>query len=295
MSTEVLPVKTDASAVAIEPAKPRAVTGFDADDPVSLYMDSAIFEQLQRVAKLMSTSELVPAHLRGKQADCFLVAAQSVRWRIDPFAAAQESFVTQGKLGYQGKLIAAIVNARLDPAHTLDYEYSGEGDARKVIVTGRRRGQPKDRTVEGTVGGWKTSNEKWKVMTDQMLSYRGAREWARRHLPEAIIGIQADEEPGETVELERRSDGVFAPPKTLNELTERLAPPPAAKPCQHPAVPPSKVAATPKGHTLACPDCGQEFEGEAEPREPGEDDGPAPAAAGPVVAAADRKGQRRLA
>ena len=176
-------------------AAPRAVS-VDFNDPVAVYLDSDIFGQLQRVAKLMSSASLAPAHLRGegKLGDCFLVAAQAFRWRMDPFAVAQHTYVLSGKLGYEGKLIAAIVNASGKLAGSLDYRYSGAGDQRSVTVSGKLVGDAEPREVIGTVAGWKTGNEQWKKNTDQMLAYRGAREWARRYMPEAILGIHADDE-----------------------------------------------------------------------------------------------------
>jgi len=174
---------------------PRAVS-VDFNDPVAVYLDSDIFGQLQRVAKLMSSASLAPAHLRGegKLGDCFLVAAQAFRWRMDPFAVAQHTYVLSGKLGYEGKLIAAIVNASGKLAGSLDYRYSGAGDQRSVTVSGRLAGDAEPREVVGTVAGWKTTNEQWKKNPDQMLAYRGAREWARRYMPEAILGIHADDD-----------------------------------------------------------------------------------------------------
>ena len=174
---------------------PRAVA-VDFSDPVAVYLDSDIFGQLQRVAKLMSSASLAPAHLRGegKLGDCFLVAAQAFRWRMDPFAVAQHTYVLSGKLGYEGKLIAAVVNASGKLQGSLDYQYSGAGDQRQVTVLGKLIGDVAPRAVVGTVGGWKTSNEQWKKNTDQMLAYRGAREWARRYMPEAILGIHADDD-----------------------------------------------------------------------------------------------------
>ena len=174
---------------------PRAVS-VDFNDPVAVYLDSDIFGQLQRVAKLMSSASLAPAHLRGegKLGDCFLVAAQAFRWRMDPFAVAQHTYVLSGKLGYEGKLIAAIVNASGKLAGSLDYRYSGAGDQRSVTVSGKLVGDAEPREVIGTVAGWKTGNEQWKKNTDQMLAYRGAREWARRYMPEAILGIHADDD-----------------------------------------------------------------------------------------------------
>lgn len=206
------------------PSVPRPAVSFDADDPVSLYMNTGIFDQLQRVAKMMAKANLVPAHLRGdeKIADCFLVAAQAFRWRMDPFSVAQHTFVTSGKLGYEGKLIAGLINASGKLETNLRPVYSGDGQGRKVVIVGRIRGEPEDRTIDGTVAGWKTSNEKWQSMPDQMLFYRGAREWARRHMPEVMLGISAEEE---VVEMERAPEGGYiAAPKApaLAELTERL-------------------------------------------------------------------------
>lgn len=168
----------------------------DFNDPVAIYLDSDIFAQLQRVAKLMSSASLAPAHLRGegKLGDCFLVAAQAFRWRMDPFSVAQHTYVLSGKLGYEGKLIAAIVNASGKLQGSLDYSYSGSGDLRSVTVSGKLVNDAEPRLVVGTVSGWKTSNEQWKKNTDQMLAYRGAREWARRYMPEAILGIHADDD-----------------------------------------------------------------------------------------------------
>lgn len=228
MSSEVVnpetaqaPANGETQTMALERATPlrrdAIPVEFDPNDPVALYMNTGVFEQLQRVAKLMASSELVPQHLRGKQADCFLVAAQAFRWRMDPFSVAQHTFVTQGKLGYEGKLIAALINASGRTKENLKPVYSGEKGTpnRKVTITATIKGEDEPRTVDGTVDEWKTNNEKWKTIPDQMLMYRGAREWARRHAPEIVLGIQAEEE----IEPEPAQ----APrPRTLDALAERI-------------------------------------------------------------------------
>ncbi len=308
--TTAAPEAPKPEAVATTKPAPLPVL-FDPDDAVSLYMDVAVFAQLQRVARLMSSAGLVPTHLRGEDhlSDCALVAAQAFRWRMDPFAIAQHTFVLSGKLGYEGKLVAAVVNSNRRMARALDYAYSGEGQERKVIVSGRLRGEDKDRTVEGKAKDWATTNEQWKKNQDQMLSYRGAREWARRHMPEALLGVSSDDEVRETVELERQADGAFAAPRpALEVLTERLQasaapgvtatvteakPAAAPKDCPHPAVPPSRVAQLGPGQALVCADCGTELTNpDAQPsREPGSDDGPEPSA----PAQRKPRGQSRLA
>lgn len=172
-------------------------------------LDTGLFEQMQRIAKIMAASNLVPEHLNrvqrsGQQevrltaeealANCFLVVNQSVRWRMDPFAVAQGVFVLRGKVGYEGKLIAAVINSHPALEQRLSYRYEGAGVDKKIIVSGKVRGDSAPREIEGTVKQWATSNDSWQKIPDQMLAYRGAREWARRWMPEAILGVYADEE-----------------------------------------------------------------------------------------------------
>jgi hypothetical protein len=198
------------------------VTDFNPSDPIQLYMNASMFDQMQRVALLMSSSGLVPMHLRGKDkvADCFLVVSQAIRWRMDPFAVAQHTFVLSGKLGYEGKLIAGIINSQPKIEHTLRYEYEGSGENRSIKVIGRLRGETEDRVVAGSVKAWKTAhNPQWNSDPDQMLAYRGSRNWARRHMPEAVLGIQAEEEVVEAVELEKRGSSYVAV-NSLNDLVE---------------------------------------------------------------------------
>lgn len=178
-------------------------------------LDTAMFDQMMRIAKIMASSSLVPEHLnmvRGTKAEpinieeaeavanCFLVVNQAVRWKMDPFAVAQHTFVTKGKIGYEGKLIGAVINTRDEIVQRLSYTYSGQKGTttRSVVVTAKIAGDADVKTVEGSVKSWKTdgNNSPWSnpEQYDQMLAYRGAREWARRHLPEAILGVWGDDE-----------------------------------------------------------------------------------------------------
>lgn len=245
---------------ALTPSAPRAVA-VDFNDPVAIYLDSDVFSQLQRVAKLMSSASLAPAHLRGegKLGDCFLVAAQAFRWRMDPFSVAQHTYVLSGKLGYEGKLIAAVVNSSGRLQGSLDYRYTGTGDQRMVTVSGKLIGDTATREIAGSVGGWKTSNEQWKKNPDQMLAYRGAREWARRYMPEAVLGIQADDElaPPRNVTMRDITPADTAPVAAvsaiLDQITEQEADSVTA-PAVSDAEPPSPAAASVAAPTGAPPE-----------------------------------------
>ncbi len=199
-----------------KPAKIVQSDHYDPSEPSALFLNTGFFEQAMRSAMMLSKSGTIPAHLKDNVSDCFLVIEQAVRWGMSPFAVAQSCYVLQGKLGYEGKLVAAVVNASPKLKSKLNYEYSGEGQNRRIRVFGTLTGEEKPREVIGTVADWRTTNKQWSTQTDQMLAYRGAREWARRHMPETLLGVYADDELPEVV----RSTTVTVEPASLDEFAD---------------------------------------------------------------------------
>lgn len=150
--------------------------------------------EAMHLAEIMSKANLLPDHLRGKPGDCLLVIMQAQRWNMDPVSVAQCTSVVRGKLCYEGKLVAAALYATGAIDGRLRYEFSGEGDRRQVRVIGRPRGTGADQEVVGTVADWKTENGNWKKSPDDMLVYRGTRQWARRYAPKALLGVYTPDE-----------------------------------------------------------------------------------------------------
>jgi len=197
---------------------------FVVQDPIAV-LDTARFEQMQRVAMVMSRSSLIPEalYMTGPKerremlpdptvmANCFLVVNQAVRWGMDPFAVAQCVSVIHGKLVYEGKLIASVLDTRL--GIKLEYDIVGDGEQMQVIVRGVRDGQViKDsngqaKIVKGTVAEWKTagSGSPWEARggRPRMLRYRGAREWCRVHEPAIMLGVYSDDEMEDLTENAR--------------------------------------------------------------------------------------------
>jgi hypothetical protein len=161
-----------------------------------------------RLADMMAKASLVPKHLQGKPADCLLVIMQAVRWGMDTFAVAQATSVIGGKLMYEGKLVAAALNSSGALSDRLAYDFTGSGDLRTVTVTGTIRGETKAREAAVTLRDVRTENAMWKRQPDQQLVYSGARVWARRHLPEVMLGVYT---PDEFDEPQGRSEGLPPP------------------------------------------------------------------------------------
>lgn len=170
------------------------------------------------LAEKMAVSSVVPESLRTTgqannktalpleqiKANVFFVVEMSDRWNISPFALLPCASIVHGKLGFEGKVIDAVLEGVY--GIKLDYVWSGAGESMSITITGiDRNGVSK--SIEGTVSEWKTSGagSPWRPATyKKMLAYRGAREWARIHKSVAILGINSDDDLLE-IEMERRA------------------------------------------------------------------------------------------
>ncbi len=190
--------------------------------PVSVF-DTARFEHLMRIATVMARCSLIPESLYATREDgklahmpfdtvvanCFLVVSYAERIGFDPFLVAQSCSVVRGRLMFEGKLVAAALDAKLGvelsfafgtwdaKTESCDIGPEGQGDALAVRVSGRLPGNTQALVVDGSVGTWKTSGDKspWRVGAfKRMLRYRGAREWARAHKPSIMLGVITDDE-----------------------------------------------------------------------------------------------------
>lgn len=147
-----------------------------------------------RLAEAMARAKMVPAHLQGSPGDCLMVVEQAGRWGMSPFAVAQCTSVIQGKLMFEGKLVAAALHTSGALATRLDYTYSGEGADRAVTVSATLAGETGPRAVLVRLADARTANKVWTTQPDQQLAYHGARVWARRYAPEVMLGVYAPEE-----------------------------------------------------------------------------------------------------
>lgn len=207
-----------------------------------LLMDTAKFEQMQRIAQAMAESSIIPDHLvaqpwwdpKGKMsgqermdtrnklgpeefargmaeakkrtvANCFLVVEQSFRWGMSPFAVAPETYVVGGKLAYQGKLVLAVVNELAGLDGRLAFDWSGEGPGRTITIRGRFRGEAVERVDSIIWSKVKTDNKMWQADPDQKLLYTGVIHWARRWCPEVVLGVKTVEDAERMIEEEMRA------------------------------------------------------------------------------------------
>ncbi|MDG1302383.1 MAG: hypothetical protein P8R37_12440 [Opitutae bacterium] len=171
--------------------------------------DTPVFDACYKIAEVLAQSSMIPESLKLAKgvalpieqvaANCMLIVEQAHRWGMSPFACISCASVVHGKLQWEGKLVAAVLEAKL--GLRLNYDYSGEGEGRKVVVSGIFQDESEARKVDGSVEAWKTTGNgsPWSPANyDRQLAYRGAREWARRHAPASILGVVTNDEQLQT-------------------------------------------------------------------------------------------------
>lgn len=199
-------------------------------DAAALILGPA-FERVQSFAKLMSTGAVsVPKHLRGNMGDCMAITIQALGWKMNPFAVAQKTHLSQsGALGYEAQLVSAILVS--SGAITSEPDYEPIGDWSKVLGKVEER-QGKERS-DGSPGGkyyvatytkkdeeglgvivratltgeskprelrvmmtqaWPRFSTQWATDPYQQLCYLAVRKWGRLHSPGSILGVYTKEE-----------------------------------------------------------------------------------------------------
>ena len=291
------------------------------------------WKQVVREAEKLAVATLTPVHLKVVMppfrendpkndaarraawnqtvANCILVANQALKWKADVFAVAAESYVVANKLGYQGKLIAAVVNARgglttpLRAVHsktkgdnfsavvygskTVDLQSLSKEEKKEIFALLVRYADDDDQeanrdlamadilAVRVSVGQCKTFdkqgevNKQWTKDPEQKLVYTGTTKWARRYTPELMVGILSDDDL-DRMKAEQRVDQTAEQRRISALIPASLDTTTFGVPADSPEFRPETEATL-----TTATEPGKEAEKASEPnrtREPGEDDEP---------------------
>ena len=163
----------------------------------SLVFDPDAINNMMRLAEMMSKAVVtIPKHLAGKPSDCLAIVMQAAQFRMNPYAVAQATHLVNGALGYEGKLVNAVVQNSGAIRGRFHYEYKGEGDKVECRVGAVIAGES-----DITWGQWlsaasvTTKNSPlWKTNPKQQLGYLQVKNWARQYAPGAILGVYSTDE-----------------------------------------------------------------------------------------------------
>ncbi|ACL61088.1 recombinase RecT [Methylobacterium nodulans] len=208
-------------------------------------------EQLMNFAKLMAVSNAgVRKHLRGNPGACLAIVTQAVEWGLSPYAVANKSYFVNDQIAYESQLVQAVILKRAPIKGRIRFEYTGEGDSRVCRAWARLADEP-DEIVEYVSPSLAKITPKnsplWKTDPDQQLSYYCGRALCRRHFPDVLLGVYAEDEieaiPARGPEMARdvtprglgaKLDALAAgpkasPPRPAAEVVEAFDPPPVER------------------------------------------------------------------
>lgn len=167
------------------------------------------FDQLQRAAKLLAASTLVPKEYQGNLPNCVIALNMANRIGADPLLVMQNLYLVHGRPGWSSQFLIATFN-QCGRFSAMRFEFKGaEGRddwSCRAWATEKSTGE----RIEGAwisiamakAEGWTTkTGSKWKTMPQQMLQYRAASFLVRAYAPELSMGLQTQDELQDIGEL----------------------------------------------------------------------------------------------
>lgn len=188
----------------IEPPRQREMSAFSG---------AQAFENAQRMAKALASSDLVPQTYRGNLANCIVALEVAQRTGSSALAVMQNLNIIHGRPSWSSQYVIAALNScgRFAP---LKFRMTGEGMKRSCVAwTSDRDGEvlegPEISMDMAKAEGWlEKAGSKWKTMPELMLRYRAAAFFGRLYAPEILMGMKSEDEvfeqakdvtPGESV------------------------------------------------------------------------------------------------
>lgn len=180
--------------------KPQTAPAIGAD----LMSDTSQFELAQRWANAFASSQLIPAHLRGKPADCLIAILMARQLKDNPLMVLQNIYIVSGKAGWSANYMIARANASGVFKGRITWDTKGAGDAMEVTAKAVLGDTFDLVTATATMQmakaeGW-TKNSKYQTMPEHMLRWRSATMLIRLYCPEVMMGMQTADEITDSAE-----------------------------------------------------------------------------------------------
>jgi hypothetical protein len=198
-----------------------------------------VFSQVRDMSQYLKTSSLLPADLRGKEADICMTIMAGHELGIEPMAALRGIHVVKGRPVLSADMMAGVVLA----SGKAEYFEQVESTAERAIYVTKRRGSQREQRATFTIEEARTaglSGDNWKKYPAAMLRARAKSILARDAYPDALAGCYETDEardfapagevlrfeapavPGQAqvlnVEIEAEAAPAAQPPALLDEI-----------------------------------------------------------------------------
>ncbi|MEE7478463.1 recombinase RecT [Methylobacterium hispanicum] len=171
-------------------------------------------------------------HLRGDVGACLAICTQAVEWGMSPYAVANKSYFVNDQIAFESQLVQAVILKRAPIKGRIKFEFTGTGEKRICRAWARLAEDP-DEVVEYVSPEFAKITPKnsplWKSDPDQQHAYYSGRALCRRHFPDVLLGVYADDELAPEPPAGPDTARDVTPPKGLNARLDALAGKPAAE------------------------------------------------------------------
>jgi hypothetical protein len=158
------------------------------------------FELMQRQAKMLSASTLVPKDFLGNVANCAIAINVAKRTRLDPLMVCQNLAIIHGRPSWSATALIGMINScgRYSPLRFV-FDNEDAPTSCYAVATDKESGQElkgeKITLQMAKSEGWSTKNgSKWITMPGQMLRYRAASFWSRAYASDLSLGFYTSDE-----------------------------------------------------------------------------------------------------
>ena len=219
--------------------------------------ETRAFELVQRQAKMLSSSTLVPKDFAGNIANCAIAINIAKRTRLDCLMVAQNLAIIHGRPSWSATALIGMINScgRYSPLRFV-FDNEDEPTSCYAVATDKESGQDlkgEKITLEmAKKEGWSTKNgSKWLTMPGQMLRYRAASFWSRAYASDLSLGFYTQDEVKDFAEPARNVTPI-SPIKAIEKPIEKeIEPEPVieaeiVEPCANSVTVPDKEKVKPE-------------------------------------------------
>lgn len=164
------------------------------------FTDKTSFEHAQRVAKMLSSSNLIPKEYQNSVQNTMIALEMANRIGASPLMVMQNLYIVHGKPSWSSSFIIAAINSckKFSP---LRFAVAGEGEGLSCLayaydlLTSEKVEGPKITMDMAKKEGWLSKNgSKWQTMPELMIRYRAAAFFGRLYTPEILMGMMTSDE-----------------------------------------------------------------------------------------------------
>lgn len=169
------------------------------------FADLQGFELMQRAAKALAASTLVPKDFQSNLPNCLIALEMAQRIGASPLMVMQNLYIVHGRPGWSAKFLIASFN-QCGRFSSLRFEWTGERGKDTWGCKAWAIEKANNERIEGpsitialakSEGWYERGGSKWKTIPELMLMYRAAAWMVNTHAPEISMGLNTAEELGD--------------------------------------------------------------------------------------------------